>query len=351
MFRSIFFVVCILLIITACKELFSPELEITQGPLVVEGLITDNAKPYSIKLSRAIRYDSNNDNELASVSKATITVFDNLGYTYRFKESNNGVYWSDPSEFVGVPGRYYTLQIKTADDLEYQSSPQLLLPNDFNVKVSADYGTKYQLVDDGTGTLIKKNVNGTIIFYDIENNEDTLIRFKFDYRLITEWIIPTQPPILGWDTWPNKDIINLTDNYGTSTNNIEKHNVCFVPTSDVGTTVWVANVKMPKWVHKFVPRIIQYRLNNDAHQYYKDVNNILAATGKVFDPIASQVKGNMKCLSDNTLEVLGFFEVSSARTSYYVLNPWSKILNTVESFEPPYEFGSNLPTYPDWWIY
>jgi len=331
--------------------LFSPELKGVQGPLVVEGLITDNAKPYSIRLSKAVRYDNNNDNELTSVSKATVVVYDNLGYIYRFKESNNGVYWSDPSEFVGVPGRYYMLRIKTADNVEYQSPPQLLLPNNFNVNVSAEFGTQDQLVDDGTGTLFKKAVDGTIIFYDIENNEDTLIRFKFDYRLITEWIIPTQPPTLGWDTWPNKDIINLTDNYSTSTNNIEKHNVCFVPTNDVGSTVWVDTIKMTKWVYKFVPRIIQYRLNNDAYQYYKSVNTVLGATGKIFDPIPSQVKGNMKCLSDNNLEVLSFFEASSARTSYYVLNPWSKILHNVESFEPPSEFGSNLPTYPDWWIY
>jgi len=350
--------------IASCKELYDPKIDIVETPLVVDGIITDQAKPYLIKLTKALPFNNSNVskyvNEYIGISKAKVTVSDNAGNIYNFTESDTvGVYRSDPAEFIGVPGRSYTLSIKTIDNKEYHSAPQLMLPNDFKIEVSAEYGTHDQLVEDGTGAYNKETVHGTNIFFDIENNEDTLIRFRFDHRIITQWVIPTSPsPTYGWDTWPNTDLINITDNYSTSTNNIVKHNVCFVPTNDnkvIITKVWVGppgsdKVMMDKFVDKFVIRIIQYRLNDETYLYYKNISTILSANGSIFDPIPWQVKGNVKCISDNTVGVLGYFEASSARYSYYALNPFSKILKYVKSYEPPTDFGIP-PNTPDWWVH
>jgi len=329
--RFIFFVACILLINTSCKELFTTEIEINKIPLAVDGLITDEAKSYSIKLSKAASYNNNDSYEYTSVSKAKVTVSDDCGHTYNFTElDNDGVYMSDPSEFVGVPGRSYTLFIKTADNAAYRSSPQLLLPNDFNVKVDAEFGTKDQLVDDGSGTYIKKTVDGVNLLYTIENKEDTLIRFRFDHKLYEEYSH-------CWAILRNNDNINITDNYGTSTNDIEKHNVCFMP------------IIKDESVFKLITKIIQYRVNNETYQFYKNNYTILAATGKIFDHLPFQVKGNVMCISDNTIETLGFFEASSVRISYYALNNGYNTLQYVKSYEPPYDFGCpKVP--PDFWV-
>jgi len=350
--------------ITSCKELYDPKIDIVETPLVVDGLITDLAKPYSIKLTKALPFNnSSTDNytkEYTGVSEAKVTVSDDAGNTYNFTESDTeGVYKSNPAEFVGVPGRYYTLHIRTIDNIEYQSAPQLLLPNDFKVDVSAEFGTRDQLVLDSWGAYNKETVQGTNIFFDIENNEDTLIRFRFDHRITTQWVIPTIPqPTHGWDTWPNADLINMTDNYTTSTNNIVKKNVCFVPTNNnkvIITKEWVGppgtdKIMFDKFVERFVIRIIQYRLNNETFLYYKNISTILSANGNIFDPIPWQVKGNMKCISDNTVGVLGYFEASSARYSYYALKPFSKILKYVKSYEPPTDYGILGEIVPDWWV-
>ena len=345
--------------ITSCKELYDPKINIIETPLVVDGLITDQAKSYSIKLTKALPYNNNNVIDYTGVSKATVTVSDDAGNTYNFTESDSvGVYKSNPAEFIGVPGRYYTLHIRTIDNIEYQSAAQLMLPNDFKVDVSAEFGTRDQLVVDGWGAYNKETIHGTNIFFDIENNEDTLIRFRFDHRIITQWAIATKPPTYGWDKLPNTDLINMTDNYSTSTNNIEKHVVCFVPTNDlkvIVTKVWMGadgtdKIMMDKFVDKFVIRIIQYRLNNETYLYYKNISTILAANGSIFDPIPWQVQGNVKCISDNSFGVLGFFEASSARYSYYALHSFSKILKYVKSYEPPTEFGILGTIVPDWWV-
>ena len=349
MYRLIFFIACILLISTSCKELYTPEIENGKMPLVVDGCITDEAKPYSIKLSKALPYDNNyntneynNINEYKSVSNAMVTVSDDCGHTYKFTEFDyNGVYMSDPSEFVGVPGRSYTLFIKTADNQEYRSAPQLLLPNDFNVKVDAEFGTKDELVDDGSGTFYKKNVDGVNLLYTIKNNEDTFIRFRFDHKLYAEYV---EGKVQCWAKLLNSDNINITYNYGTSTNDIEKHNVCFMP--HIKFDIASGDTKV---VFKLITKIIQYRLNSDTYQFYKNNYTILAATGKIFDPISSKVKGNVTCISDNS-EALGFFEASSARIGYYAISNGSNKLEYIKSYEPPYDFGCPKGP-PDFWVY
>ena len=346
--------VIILGTITSCKELYDPKIDVVETPLVVEGLITDEAKPYSIKLTKALPFNNNNNNvneytfEYTGVSKAKVTVSDDCGYTYHFTEiDTGGVYMSNPAEFVGVPGRSYTLSIKTIDNKEYRSAPQLLLPNNFNVKVSAEFGTRDQLVVDGWGGYNKETVHGTNLLFDIENTEDTLIRFRFEQKIYKEDTEVPPGNKLCWGIVLQKDLINITDSL-TSNKNIEKHIVCFLPY--IKPEEWTENgVDHLRVVTALIPKITQYRLNPETYQFYKNCNTLLAASGKIFDPIAIQVKGNIKCISDNTVEVLGFFEASSARISYYAIRNGSKTIYYRNGFAPV-DYGCTNAPFPDWWF-
>jgi hypothetical protein len=348
--RMIILVAIILGIITSCKELYDPKIDTVGTRLVVDGLITDEAKSYSIKLTKALPFNNNGDmNVYTSVSKAKVTVSDDCGYTYHFIEiDSGGVYMSDPAEFIGVPGRSYTLSIKTIDNKEYRSAPQLLLPNNFNVTVSADFGSRDQLVEDGSGTFIKTTMDGVNILYDIENI-DTLTRFRFGHKTYKQYVETGKTTIRCWGLMPDYDLVNITDNYNTSTKNIEKHNVCFIPNAKNGSII-IEGTDYVVIVSKFITKIIQYRLNDESYQFYKNVNTLITATNKIFDPITLQVKGNIKCISDNNDEVLGFFEASSAVVSYYALNPGSKELQFIKSYEPPHDFGCPT-TPPDFWVW
>jgi len=66
--------------------------------------------------------------------------------------------------------------------------------------------------------------------------------------------------------------------------------------------------------------------------------------------MAPKVKGNMKCISDNTIEVLGFFEASSARISYYAIHNGSKNVLYLNGYAP-YDDGCIGPIPPDWWVW
>jgi hypothetical protein len=52
-------------------------------------------------------------------------------------------------------------------------------------------------------------------------------------------------------------------------------------------------------------------LNSGAYQYYVDVEEQLEAGSRLYDPIPTQLKGNLYWDEDATTDVLGYFEVSS----------------------------------------
>lgn len=353
MSRSVFLVVCTFILTIACKELFSPDVQNRKLPLVVDGLITDEAKPYSIRLTKAGRYDNTESYEykFTAVSGAKVTVSDDCGHIYQFSERDSGVYLSDPAEFVGVPGRSYTLFIKTMDNQEYRSAPQILLPNVLNVKAESEFGTQVQLIDNGTGELVAKAVEGVNIYYTIESLEDTMTRFRFEHKVYKEYIeLPNKKSCWAL-VLPYNGLINITDKYNTTINNIEKHNVCFV--QYIENETWVEEgVDNLRIFNTQIAKIVQYRINPETYQYYKNINVILAASGKIFEPAPFQVKGNVTCISDNTSDVLGFFEASSISVSYYALYNGSSKIRYINSYEPPSEGGCFLEgPLPDWWVY
>lgn len=323
----------------SCKLLYDPELETSTALLVVEGTITDEVQPYFIRLTTATLY-SNDERYYPRVKSAKVTVSDGCGHTYKFKEISDGVYSSNPTEFVGVPGRTYTLSLETSDKKVFCSDPQLLLPNDFNVRAYIEFGTKEQLVDDGWNPPYKETVKVANLLYDIENNTDTLPRFRFVSKRYNETITCLPQTITCyycWELLADTDPINITEEeYQTSAKNIEKQYIYAFPTSSNA--------------YKNVVRIKQYRLNNETYQYYQNAKALLAAQGKMFDPIPFQLKGNVRCTSDYQNRVAGFFQASSVRTAYYALTPGIYKLLFVSSFEPTSGQGCSSPLPPNFWI-
>jgi hypothetical protein len=99
--------------------------------LVVEGWITDEPRPYYVNLSYTSIYTYKPDTVGAAdraVKGAVVSVADDLGNEYQFKEIFPGLYESDQSKFRGQVGRSYTLKVSTSEGVFYNSYPELLNP-------------------------------------------------------------------------------------------------------------------------------------------------------------------------------------------------------------------------------
>jgi hypothetical protein len=356
----------------SCSEIYNPKTDSVQNSLVVDGMITDEAVPYSIKLSTTVPYDSSGTNP--AVLQAKVSILDDCGDTYNLTETGNGVYVSNPAELVGQPGKTYTLHIQTRDGNVYESEPQTLLPNDFDMTTYAQYDSQDNLVEDAYGQVTKVTTPGVDLLVDISNNTDSLPRFRFKPVITTEYTYTiTVSPMLSyvyycWYTSAPGDLANITDEkYQTSSTDIKKHTVYFQPTNYTYYASYTDSVTrkdsiVQAYVINQVITLSRYRINDQTYQFYKNINLLLSAQGKLFDPIAFQIQGNMTCKTNSQKQALGFFEASSVRTNIVAIKPGQISVKKVQSFNPTSSSdcvgGTSSPdptlsssNPPDFWVY
>lgn len=94
--------------------------------IVVDGFITDQPSPYTVKISKAF------DIESKETIKTPITVkhlilSDDHGFSEELTESNSGIYQTKVAGIRGQIGRVYQLRVELLDGKIYESVPDTLL--------------------------------------------------------------------------------------------------------------------------------------------------------------------------------------------------------------------------------
>jgi hypothetical protein len=325
---------------TSCSKVYNPHIDTTQKVLVVDGMVTNKTDAYHIFLTYAVPFNSSKKG--TPVSGANVYVTDNLANSCKFNERATGDYVSDSLLFTGQPGNTYRLHILTTDGLEYESDPQKMFPEVSPDNIYAEFDTK-ETLDSYSG--LKVNTHGADIFIDINNHFDSLPRFRLTSDLVMQyfyskhflltWDILLRFDFYCWQTVNVNPVFNLTDEiYSLNSASVKKHQVCFL---DDNFNVYAQNydyeinwadttgIPIEKGFQTFMiyHRILylnQYTLNNETYLYYKSLNEQMQSEGKLFDPVASQLTGNIKCITDPEKKAIGFFEASSVSSSEYVVD-------------------------------
>lgn len=338
----------------SCYKPYDPNIEASERILVVDGLITNDTSSYKVTLTYASPFDSGGTH--MPVRSAKVYVTDNTGGIYFFSDKGSGNYMSDSLLFIGKPGNVYTLYVTTMEGDRYESDSQRLLPDVHPDSMYADF-EEQEILSRITGRT--ELTHGGNILADIGNDGDTLPRFRLSTNLVTEYFYKICPPFslcdlyYNWQTENANEGINLTGGeYSTNTASVNKHSVCFI--DDNLYCFSLIDFKL----YMISARLIYvklYSLNNEAYLYYKKMNELLRSDGKLFDPIAAQLNGNIKCITGNTKKVFGFFEVSSvSKTSYTVdfrnLNKDRPSVTEIPWILPPVPVGFWINKIPPFWI-
>ena len=336
----------------SCREVYESNVNAEQNVLVVNGLITDEARPYIVKLTMASQYNKNDSN--LYVSNAHVRILDDEGNISLLSESYPGVYVTNPAELLGKPGRSYSLHIETSDNKVYESAFQLLSPNNFKDTVYAEFSSQDELVEDNYGGISKVTTQGIDMLIDINNNTDTLPRFRFQNIVLveSEFTVFLGPTYFCWSTLNPSDLVNITDDkYQTTLSSIQKHKLGFIPTTYYYNTFDPNNAEVKAYVVNRILRVDKYCINKETFQFYKNVNMLLSAQGKIFDPIAFNFRGNIICKTNPQELVLGFFEASSVKSDFYAVKPGEKNVIKVPSRVLPSSPGKVVNIPPSFWVY
>lgn len=100
------------LLLSACDQEQIIQLDLSDAPaqLVIEGQVTDQAVPFSVRITRSVAFDRPND--FPAVSGALVIIRDDAGRVDTLTEKQPGQY-KTAGAVPGVSGRIYTLEVRT----------------------------------------------------------------------------------------------------------------------------------------------------------------------------------------------------------------------------------------------
>lgn len=319
LFYKVFTLTLILLITISCVEEFETDSIKFERLLVVDGDISDQEKIHTVKLSYTSPIENNESETYEPVLNASVWVEDDLGNRVDFTEELNGTYTS-PSTFAGEVGRHYALFITMSDGKSYQSSFQELVAAP---EITSIYNRYF--VDQGDG--VATSIPGAQFFIDVENTSSNAQFFRYEWndshKVVARYtklfdalevnpgnfsLVPFNEDVKICYRESNSSELLLANANNSQNNQLLEIPIRFIAAENFDLT------------DTYSIEVTQRALSADAYSFYSKLKNFNDANGSLFDKQQGVVVGNVYSTSDANEKVLGFFEVSGAKSKRIFLS-------------------------------
>ena len=300
--KSSYFILLIALFgLYSCLEPFNPKLRESESSfLVVDGIITDQPGPYTVKITRSAAIGE----ETEFVSGVDMSIEEENGMEASLTEISDGVYQT--AGIQGVEGKRYRLNFNYLGQ-EYQSSWQ-------KIYASPVIDSIYYKAEK-RGTLDKDNdVYGVQFFVANHGAEDATKYFRFEWdetwrigvaRGITDdyvgrdSITPTTKRFITtcWKSAETRSL-NLGTTLGLSKNVLSGHKLGFITGEEA------------RFTRQYSTLIKQYTLSEEEYLFWKYLKEANEEIGGLFGKQPAKVVSNVTNLSNPGETVLGHFSAS-----------------------------------------
>ncbi len=279
-------IIFIALILVSCLEQVELPYRNLEPKLVVDGEVTNENPPYNLKLSYSGRFVSGSiiTSKLA-VNGAKVFMTDDEGQSVQFKQNiyEPGLYQTD-TRYQCKVGRSYFLKIELPDGRIYNVKPQkidAIVPVE---KVTAD------------------KIPNFIRFY-IDTKDPVQSK---NYYMWRSYAIALR---YGCWAYVRENAGNILADTYINGNNINQRLVQYSP----------INPETPNALH-FV-EVKQLSVSEEAYLFWKQYEEQRTRTGSIFDPLPSNIIGNVVNAVNNKDFALGFFGVYGTSTKRYHIYP------------------------------
>ena len=283
----------LLLFLSSCVDPFEPEVgNIPESFVVVDGFINSQGRT-TIKLSRTINLSA--DTVPPAELNAAVFIEDEAGTQYSLQqpyyltEQNAGTYTSD--NITLDPLKKYRLHFTTAAGKEYAS--------DFvTVKTTPPIdAVTWQANADGLQIYVNSHdaTNNTQYYrWKYEETWEFTSAFQSPYEYSNRAIIPRQEDIYHcWKTEPSA-AIKISSTARLSQDVISDYILVKIPANSV------------KLGRRYSILVKQYALMPEEYTYYELLRKNTENIGSLFDPLPTQLTGNVHCLTNAAEAVIGF---------------------------------------------
>ncbi len=318
--------ILIILLASGCITQFIPETDEDEELLVVEGLITDQPEFNTIKLSRS--FPLGKKNIAKPVRGSVVTIEDDGGNIFNLTEKEPGTYYTDTSEFRGIPGRKYKLRIfsnNTSFSNYSYESPFIEMKS--VPPIDSLYYTKV-LIREKEGFFQK--LEGCQVYLNTTDPESNTNFYRWDFT--ETWIVRIPFGVPNHTCWVtnNSGTINIKNTSILSENRISKYPLCFISN------------ETDRLKERYSLLVNQYSLNQDEFSYWEKLQNVSEDVGSLYDITPASIPGNIFCIENPNEKVLGYFSVSGKSSKRFFISDWfSGVVNPYKACDVDTVFGTN----------
>jgi len=292
--RHLLLIFCALFLLSSCEtEIEDFQTQNLSSAIVVYGEISNVDGPYNVRLNYVSAYSPYDATQFTGqpITDANVRIVDGNGKETAYYEKSKGYYLS-PAGFKGEVGQKYKLRIKLLDGKTIESAFQTITPSPTLAEFS------YSFKDAAKVENMRFPLTASI--KDPKATEDYYFVKRQDFR---QFLLTCPPPpappaptppcnCLCWQA-PLNTTPYLLDDFLLSGKNLSL---------DLGQLPYE---DFPDWV----VQLDVYSISKEAHTYWKRLEDQRKLSGGIFDKVPAQIIGNLKCTSEPSQEVLGFFMV------------------------------------------
>jgi hypothetical protein len=307
-----------LLSMGSCISPVSPHLNADDSKpmLVVEGQITDQEGPFSVRLTTTgpvSKYYTPKP-----VINADVRIIDDQGNSFQLNGNSSGFYETEEKNLKGIPGNKYTLTVTTIEDgLQYTSMPVLMQEVPDIDSVYFKQVTKPMVINGLTYEADWLNIlldthdaTGNTKYWRWEFEETWEINLSSDFIQVHPSAI--YPERFDWrmaDSVDNKKRCWVTRPSAT----IHVTSTVNDPVNEVkGFVVQSLGPGESMLYMRYSILVKQYSLDQDLYNFFDHLRDVNENSGGIYSKIPFPVVGNITCCN-GTAKVLGYFSASSVR--------------------------------------
>lgn len=326
----------------SCVEPYDAGTDVFEENLIVQATITDEFKYQKVMLGRTFPLQ---DSVARYEVDASVKVIDEFMNEYVFEEQDSGLYISSVP-FKAVFNTDYQLKIVTSSGKKYISEPVRITVESQDMDVTSARG------------LNKDGVEGIFIYVNSYDATGKSKRYRYEYEETYKIIAPYWSPLDAYgNPLPTIDPPNPFYHEVFTRPRVQEERVCYnslisneillTDTSKL-TEDRVTNYEvlfLPKDAFKITHRysilVRQLVASSEVYSYYSTLIKLSGQTNLFSQNQPGFVQGNLYSEDATTENVIGYFDVASAKSKriffnyedYFPSNP-----------KPPYIVGCNLLT-------
>lgn len=285
--------------VSACVDEVELPARSIASRLVVEGLITNEAPPYSVKLTFTGAYNSLIYGQAEiPVNGAVVKLVEVGGKTIMLEQDalSPAYYWTSDSSFVGRVGGRYQIAVTLPDGKSYISDPEELRAVPAIERLYAEYRQRPEAeisVPDHYEILLDTKDPATAGDYYRWSGYSYVPRLStgepIGFGICCNWC---WVPIYGSRSEVMSDML-------VNGNTVSRKSIMQSPVYYAG---------------RHYVEVRQYSLTKSAYQFWVKFEEQRKRTGSLFDPLPASIEGNVHQADKPDLFALGYFGASAVST-------------------------------------